>query len=75
MDEMERRHLAWEVAQRIESGAVILAAVMGVGGLFMGLAGFDAKATKDQFIKAAIERGYAQHCPKDGKFAWRGECD
>ena len=25
--------------------------------------------------KAAIERGYAQHCPVTGDFAWRGECD
>jgi hypothetical protein len=23
----------------------------------------------------AIERGYALHCPKDGRFAWKGECD
>lgn len=23
----------------------------------------------------AIERGYALHCPDDGKFAWKGECE
>lgn len=23
----------------------------------------------------AISRGYALHCPDDGKFAWVGECD
>lgn len=22
----------------------------------------------------AIDRGYAIHCPQDGKFAWNGEC-
>ena len=22
-----------------------------------------------------IRRGYAIHCPLDGKFAWNGECD
>ena len=25
--------------------------------------------------KQAIERGYALHCPADGKFAWEGECE
>lgn len=23
----------------------------------------------------AIERGYALHCPKDGRFAWKDECN
>lgn len=23
----------------------------------------------------AIERGYALHCPINGEFAWKGECD
>ena len=23
----------------------------------------------------AIERGYALHCPQDGEFAWKGECE
>ena len=28
------------------------------------------------YLKAdAIDRGYALHCPKDGDFAWKGECD
>ena len=28
------------------------------------------------YLKAeAIEKGYALHCPKDGEFAWKGECD
>lgn len=31
--------------------------------------------TKEEvWIKAAIERGYGQYCPKDGAFAWKGEC-
>jgi hypothetical protein len=23
----------------------------------------------------AIERGYGLHCPTNGRFAWRGECE
>lgn len=23
----------------------------------------------------AIERGYAQHCPLNGEWAWKGECE
>ena len=33
--------------------------------------GGDVYALKRQ----AIERGYALHCPDDGKFAWVGECE
>ena len=29
---------------------------------------------EESWIKAAIERGYGQYCPKDGAFAWKGEC-
>ena len=29
----------------------------------------------DRVQRQAIERGYALHCPKDGEFAWKGECD
>jgi hypothetical protein len=25
-------------------------------------------------IKESIERGYGLYCPKDGLFAWKGEC-
>lgn len=25
--------------------------------------------------RQAVQRGYALHCPIDGRFAWRGECD
>lgn len=28
-----------------------------------------------QFKAAAIERGYAEYCPTDGEWAWKGECD
>ena len=31
----------------------------------------DVSALKRQ----AIERGYALHCPHDGAFAWKGECE
>jgi Na+(H+)/acetate symporter ActP len=27
------------------------------------------------FKKGAIERGYAQYCPADGAWAWKGECE
>ena len=23
----------------------------------------------------AIKRGYALHCPRNGEFAWKGECE
>lgn len=23
----------------------------------------------------AVERGYAQHCPLNGEWAWKGECE
>jgi len=25
--------------------------------------------------KETVERGLAQYCPHDGKWAWKGECD
>ena len=27
------------------------------------------------YLNEAIDRGYALHCPKDGTFAWKGECN
>jgi hypothetical protein len=27
-----------------------------------------------QLERGAIERGYALHCPQDGRWAWVGEC-
>lgn len=29
---------------------------------------------KKEFRTNAIEHGYAQYCPMDGKWAWKGEC-
>ncbi len=26
-------------------------------------------------LAEAIQRGYAQYCPNDGQWAWRGECE
>lgn len=34
-----------------------------------------SNASKVDIKQQAIERGYALHCPKDGKFAWKGECE
>lgn len=31
--------------------------------------------SEPEWQSEAIERGYALHCPKNGKFAWQGECD
>jgi hypothetical protein len=33
------------------------------------------RLTNKPIQQQAIERGYALYCPKDGKFAWKGECD
>lgn len=30
--------------------------------------------TTNFYKNQAIERGYALHCPTNGKFAWKGEC-
>jgi hypothetical protein len=27
------------------------------------------------YKSGAIERGYAQYCPTDGAWAWKGECE
>lgn len=33
------------------------------------------RLTNKTIQQQAIERGYALYCPKDGKFAWKGECN
>lgn len=33
------------------------------------------RLTNKTIQQQAIERGYALYCPKDGEFAWKGECD
>lgn len=49
--------------------AFIVAIIMfGIGILWGG-----AAAYKDIEVQA-IERDYALYCPKDGEFAWKGEC-
>ena len=30
---------------------------------------------QDRLEDQAIERGYAIHCPADGRFSWVGECE
>ena len=42
--------------------------------LLSGAVNEGKKVTDKDWIKAAIERGYGQYCPKDGAFAWKGEC-
>lgn len=36
---------------------------------------FGKVLTVSDLKSEAIERGYALHCPKEGEFAWKGECD
>lgn len=43
-----------------------------ISGALFNLYGYNEA---DKVQQQAVERGYAIHCPKDGKFAWRGECN
>ena len=36
---------------------------------------FDNRVNSVSIEQQAIERGYALHCPKNGEFAWKGECN
>ena len=48
------------------------------GGIFIILligAAFGILVSNMNWEKAAISRGFALHCPSDGSFAWKGECD
>ena len=54
-------------------GDEILIAVFAVATLFMGFYGGYGEGMQEVY-KEAIYRGYAQHCPDTGKFAWKGEC-
>lgn len=40
-----------------------------------GLAALLLTADRNGWRAEAIERGYAQYCPDDGQWAWKGECD
>lgn len=57
--------------------AVILAVFVALVGGFSGYFGYTmAGQTQHTEIKQqALDRGYALFCPKDGRFAWKGECD
>ncbi len=48
--------------------AITCAAIFGVLGIILFSSNGNLKTQ-------AIERGYALHCPIDGKFAWAGECE
>lgn len=43
--------------------------------ILLVVASFLMASYRDGMETQAIERGYALHCPKDGSFAWKGECD
>jgi hypothetical protein len=50
---------------------IIIGLIVGIG----GAGSLMINATVNEYREAAIERGYAQYCPKDGKFAWKDECE
>jgi len=58
-------------AQLVLGGMMFFA--IGVALVLGGMSGRDEGRLEVQ--AEAIERGYALHCPKDGRFAWIGECD
>lgn len=48
---------------------VVTAFIMFIIGASVG-----SQKTGYYMIKESIERGYGLYCPKDGLFAWKGEC-
>ncbi len=48
----------------------------GVLGFVLGLILFGVAAANsiEANWRDAMSRGYAEYCPKDGRFAWKGEC-
>jgi hypothetical protein len=49
-----------------------------IAGVFLGSLlglGAGADATKVDWQKLTVERGLALYCPKDGVWAWNGECE
>lgn len=42
--------------------------------VLLATASWGYKEATSAFEKGAIERGYAQYCPADGAWAWKGEC-
>lgn len=51
-------------------GAIVVFILIGLATLGLMTLTFDSP-----YQKQAIERGFAQYCPHDGKWAWIGECD
>lgn len=45
-----------------------------LGGVSLGAA-VGLLAANAVMESAAIERGFALHCPVSGEFAWKGECE
>lgn len=50
---------------------VIIFAAMAFG-CFCGIVGGAIAGT--YYERAAVQRGFAMHCPDDGEWAWKGEC-
>ena len=74
-DDLRRvRDLGSVTMYREEQFALFTGIVMGGGIMAAAFALFDGEQA-DILSAQAIERGYALHCPQDGRFAWIGECD
>lgn len=53
---------------------MLLGFIAGVA-LFALLGAYALDTQEINWQQDAITRGYAIHCPNDGNFAWKGECD
>ena len=42
---------------------------------FLCVGYLDKRGDFEDLKHQAIERGYALHCPRNGEFAWVGECE
>tara|TARA_Y100001973_G_C4951992_1_gene210728 strand:+ start:268 stop:444 length:177 start_codon:yes stop_codon:yes gene_type:complete len=51
---------------------IVVVFLLGVG-IFIGMVSTDDHI--DIMKNEAIERGFALYCPKNGDFAWQGECE
>jgi hypothetical protein len=59
-------------------GRNFLGATCGLLGLIAFLLGVGSKQQSDLILRIrteAIERGHAQFCPTDGRWAWKGGCN
>ena len=56
-------------------GGFVVVFIVALWAVAMGAVFAGEKIARKAFESQAIERGYALHCPADGEFAWKGECE